>query len=1061
MADDPSTSAGKHHHGVSKFLSSRWRSKSNADQSLPAANVDQNVADFLRPSATARSRSFAPVTPRIDIAAAQQWTANAAGNGMSTPSSLRGRGGSQKKPRKPNLTVNFSTTNEIIGEGGDECEFPTMEISARKKGNPALARSATHREGSSRVFESPPRPQRSMTHNDADESLPVFGGNEETDESRAAAYRQLFGEEPQPLKQQSEDNFVPQPLKRAPTGARNVSNSSQGRESLSSAYSEDSVAHSPIRQRKPTLANPYGLPEMKSLVDDSPIDLYLKFGENDQNDDSMSANTPESQDRIQRMRQEEGRVLHRNARMSIVELAEEDLSKLSLATGPSPQPPQPMSQPPPHPQSQPSQPSYPPRSIPPAFATSNAAQGQGFKPYSPVDGPKPIPSSSTPTSAKPYTPVAASYQPASATLSNQPSLRESRTADVLQRSNPSVRKPVMPGYAVPMGPAQSSNQMSAGKPSPAPLTIPQQEVVRNESRQSESRQSERGDYRTPATATSLKTPSSALSQAAYEDFSRRCEHMRGIFRLQAEFEKPMTEYSATQWLRAAAWWLVKGRAGMEAFIRSRQRPVDGQPPGTARPEQLTQPHVDLAKCWWILAEVIPFHQSLPSSNITAFSTRAASAVASNDSVLAEFFESCELLQGNLKALISSMSRNQAMPPPNALIQGQDQSIWVQYAQFPSDMLPILSGAKRSITGTSTVQKFDPLSVMAVTDTKRDFAYYRWFVQASIQPEENEAERVTLLCLFSVMRTRNDWHPKVTVCTQKELLSICVTGDRKLGPSWEDVKWSQQDFCLQIKLAQGYILNVQLTQQDYMILASLYKKAFAVQTSLFPLEGEQVLFEVPLEDFQYNDTMRPPAFPLERMRRCRIRLFIRFEEKSDATGGRSLYRGLRLLVVSSPKNRTLAHASHEIGFCDPVIIENLTENMGTENFPAMALHIKEEHRSCSLFMVFSQLRERESLCNAINEAELAPHEMQYASLRLKKMGVEPTVDSEEYEKAGDNPLSRIHWAELTVINKDPHNPDDDFGEVIGSDALRIISVAPGATVTDRINLGKHLHLACLA
>ncbi len=96
-----------------------------------------------------------------------------------------------------------------------------------------------------------------------------------------------------------------------------------------------------------------------------------------------------------------------------------------------------------------------------------------------------------------------------------------------------------------------------------------------------------------------------------------------------------------------------------------------------------------------------------------------------------------------------------------------------------------------------------------------------------------------------MRPRNEWHPKVWICTQKELLSICITGERKFGPSWEDVKWSESDSSIQVRLPHGYMLNAQLAEPEYRILVSMYKMAYSVQTSLFPKENEEVIFEVPL------------------------------------------------------------------------------------------------------------------------------------------------------------------------------------------------------------------------
>jgi hypothetical protein len=520
--------------------------------------------------------------------------------------------------------------------------------------------------------------------------------------------------------------------------------------------------------------------------------------------------------------------------------------------------------------------------------------------------------------------------------------------------------------------------------------------------------------------------------------------MKGIFRLQAEFEKAMSSYTPSQWLRGAAWWFVRGRAGMEAIIRSRPRSADGQAPHN---QLLTQPHVDLAKAWWIMADVIPAHHSLaPSSE--SYSDRAATAT---DATLAEFFDSCDVLNSSLRALLSSMNRNHVMPPDSALIQGQDQTIWVQYPPFAPDILPILSGGKRSLTESAAVRIFDPLSLMAIGDTKKDFSYYRWFVNATISADD-QAEQISFQCLFSVMRARNDWHPKVGICSQKELVSLCITGERKYGPSWEDVKWSELDSSLQVKLPHGYTLNAQLAEQDYHLLVSMNKKAFTVQTSLFPRDDERLLFEVPLETFQYTDNMRPPAFPLERMRRCRVRLFGISEQRAEGRGTRRFYRGMRILVVTSPKNRQLADVSHEIGLQHPILIEMLTENAANESFPAMTMFITEDKRQCSLFMVFSQLQDRQMLYSALNESDLANNEMQYSSSRLKKLSIEPVLESEAHSKAAQNPLGRVQWQEVVVVNKDPMNPDDDFGQTVLSDSLRIVAQGAGGTVTDRINLG---------
>jgi hypothetical protein len=517
----------------------------------------------------------------------------------------------------------------------------------------------------------------------------------------------------------------------------------------------------------------------------------------------------------------------------------------------------------------------------------------------------------------------------------------------------------------------------------------------------------------------------------------------------------MQEYTPTQWLRAAAWWFIRGRSGMEAIIRGRPRSADGQTPGSQRgaEQRLTQPHVDLAKCWWILAEIIPVHHALPPSRDTSYQGRALAAATAKDNATAEYFGDCDVLNCCLKALLGSMTRNKVMPPYNALIQGQDQTIWVKYPSFASDLLPILSGRKgRSLTESASAKVFPPLTVMAVTDTTQDFTYHRWFIKATLTTEDDQNERMSLLCLCSIMRARNDWNLKVVIATQKELLTICIMGDRTLGPSWEDVKWSEQDSALQIRLPHGYKLNVELEPADYRMLEALYKQAFTVQTGLFPLAEEHVVFEVGLQDFQYSDSMRPPAFPLERTRRCRVRLFGKTETRTEGAGQRRFFRGVRMLVLTSPKNKQLACVSHELGMKYPIIVEMATDTTSGQSYPAMQLYIKEEHRQCSMMMVFGQLKDRQMLYSALNEADACPDESQFAGVRLKKLSIEPTVETEAYSRAAQNPLGRMNWQEVVVLNKDPENPNHDFGQTVLSDNLRMVSQGAGGTVTDRINLG---------
>jgi hypothetical protein len=510
-----------------------------------------------------------------------------------------------------------------------------------------------------------------------------------------------------------------------------------------------------------------------------------------------------------------------------------------------------------------------------------------------------------------------------------------------------------------------------------------------------------------------------------------------------------------QWLRAASWWFLQGRAGMETLIRSRPRGQDGRPESRQSGELLHQPHVDLAKCYWIIMEIIPTHPALRPSPDHSFGFRAAAAREAGDAVTADMFEGADIVLGNMKAICGSMSRNNVMPPSHALIQGQDQTIWIKYPNISASVISIFNGnMSRSLTESGTVRQFNPLSVMAVSDTKTDFSYNRMFAKAVLAGQDETTERLSLPCLVSVMRIRNEWHPKVAICTQKELITVVITGERKLGPSWEDVRWSESNLLLHIKMPHGYSLDVQLTEPDFKQLWHMYNHSYRVQSSLLPREGERMIYEVALRDFQYTDSRKPPAFPAERIKRTRVRVFAKTESHASPTGKRSYFRGFRLLVVTSPKNRVLGSASHDLGTMRPVIVD-MSKDPKNDGAPAMNFRIEEdsrgERRRCSLYMVFVEPKDRQTLYRVLKDVDPGIDEMKYCSMRLKCLSIESAGKDATLTPA-TGPLADLQWQEVVTLNGDPINPEHEVGQTVKSDHLRTIAQAVDGTVTDRINVG---------
>lgn len=1018
-------------HGRPRFLSkSRWKRSSNDEQGQDF-QLNADVQDFLKPSTT-NTRSVSPKAPRIDVAAAQRWSGNnpelRTGNAFQDPFSTQGGGKRERKAMRKNLVVKFVlTAPEVIGEGGDEAEAPAIEISRAKLARGAAVSNDPKRSRASpKWFGDQLNPDRADMH-------PGFG-----QEQPRTSVEKIRFPSPQPPPRRSntkvshalpdEDTDIdPKPLMRTGTS---WSDYNEQHHSPPDDEEDSDGELSVLSPNRPGVARSesklsYHLPEFKSVIENSPIELanhrnsFLEARPRDRN--SLSAQLQHL------MREGEGKALHEAFRNPIPEPAD-DVSRNSTST------------------------------------TSS------YKPYSPVDAPVPAFSSATASrliAPQPQTSALSSGNSSRNITPKVPSPSILPSADPTPAAQPRAAMPLrkpLPAMRASENLAeqpQNSTPPSLGRPAPQQPLIASQDFAKPPSRGQDSPLPPLVIPRTdaqpgPQTASTLPTASSASSssgyaQAAYEDFVERCSHMPGIFRLQAEYELPTSAFTPNEWLRCAVWWFLKGRAGMESIIRNRPRSADGRPMSRDQQLLLMQPHVDLAKACWILSDVFPTHPGVRPSSDPSFGFKAAVAREAGDGATADMFESAETLLSNIKALISSISRNGAMPPSHALIQGQDQTIWVRYPKISPNVIAIFSGnVSRGITDSGPARQFNPLSIMAVADTKTDFSYCRTFANATLSSQDSNAERISLPCLVSTMRPRNDWNPKVTICTQKELVSVCISGDRTVGPSWEEVRWSEEHCLLHVKLAHGYCLDVQLTEPDFKQIWNTYNHSYNVQASLMPQKDERMVFEVGLRECQYKDARQPPTFPTDRVKRCRVRLFTRSEIRVEGTGQRRFYRGHRLLVVTSPKNRMLGTTSHDLGTRCPTFIE-MGIDPGNDGAAAMKMIFNDSSRQSSLYMVFMEPKDQQALYRILNDMDVSIDETQYANIRLSTLAIEPasTIVSPSHDPS---PLYGMKWQAVSVINADPQSPEHETARTVLSDCLRTVAQAADGTLTDRINVG---------
>ncbi|KAF4542517.1 hypothetical protein BFW01_g6866 [Lasiodiplodia theobromae] len=996
--------------------------------------TEADVMDFLKPSTTKNA-------PRIDVATAQRWPGasdllakaktqhQSDSNLSSLPSSLRG--GRPSRPRSKTLTVGFlNDPPHVIGEGGDESEIPPIEISRRRvaaaraakaegrKFNEAdIGRSMTV---SHRHIERPDNVKRAHTSwgevspglqtrfnrpkSPPPQTQPTDATDDEEETRQFQRPRAATGATIAEDMPNDEPDFRPGPLKRSQTGL------------------------SEMTPESPEDDDPPRLPELSKVASSSSDGSSLHFNAELNNYLSSEPTNPDSlAARVQhQMRADEGQALHQAS----AEPSPEDDRLPSMSSSSTFEVGSPRSM---------SSTSY-----------RRPSYDQGAK---------------APPRPNPFDDPTSGRRPSSISSNGHASLTHSNTSPTDTSSqrdfiiSPPHSRPPSSGYfqsglAPPAVPphAASPNSIDATTPTQRDFDSRDRSPMRSPALNVEiPKQPPRSPNvladRTAgwsAASSGHRADLAAAGDAALDDFAERVEHMRGVFKLTAEVKKSVDSYAPMTWMRAAIWWFLKGRSGLEVMIRNRPR---GQ---TQEQQLLTQAHVDLAKTWWILTEVLDNHPGI--RKFGKLGAQADKARAAGDEEMTEFFEIQESTLSSLKGLLISVSRNNVMPPENALIQGQNQDIWVNYPTFTPDVEAVLGGKSKSIVVDTANRPINPRSVMPLSDTKEDFCYGRIFVNVGLSSEDDDdLSGISLPAVLTILRPHNDWNVKIGLCSQTDLLTCAVQGDPKKGLTWANVKWKTGTRGLSIRLPRGFTLNVDLEEKDYRMLWGIFDYTRQVEASMNTRQDEQCIHEVTVRDLQYKDPQNPSAFPPDRIKRCKVRIFEKFVMVNEGTGQRKLHRGYRLLMITSPRSKTLSTVSHEFTGKRPIIFE-FRSDPGDANIPLMMLRIREEGKKiCTAIMSFNDTRERVQLFQILNGLMVGPDEFCPAQVPLKGYLVEQ-VGMKEVFSAGHDIVKKMQWQDVKVLNKEPDDPEVEVPQTILSEELRVITRHACGSITDRMNLG---------
>ncbi|KAF2723545.1 hypothetical protein K431DRAFT_219967 [Polychaeton citri CBS 116435] len=550
----------------------------------------------------------------------------------------------------------------------------------------------------------------------------------------------------------------------------------------------------------------------------------------------------------------------------------------------------------------------------------------------------------------------------------------------------------------------------------------------------------------------------ASATAALADFSARVAHMKGVFRLTAEKEQPADRCSPSMWLRTAIWWFFRGRFGLDEMLRQRQR----QSLETQSRELLTQAHVDLAKTWWILHDLLGLDEEVVEEN------NLPAPQSGEGYETTQVKRSGLLLRNHLRSVCLAMGNKRVMPPHQSLIQGQDTRIWLEYPRFTPDATAVLSGQiSRAplIASDARTPYSDPLESLPFADSTDSFSYGRFAADAYINTDEAETDRVVLPCVVSMTRGRRVYQSSIVIASQNDLVNVKISPSQGEDGtlSWHDVSWRASASGMTIRLPRGFDLSVRMSEPDFRGVWNFVEYTRRIDHGFQADSDERQIYETSLIEAQYADSSNPTAFPQGNVKDCRVVLF----EKSDKVGFggelRRAHRGFRLLLATEPSHKTLSVVTHELGRSSPFFFEFRTDP--TASGVALIVKIRESNtRQCRMLLVFSNDDARRDFFDTVNGMHVAQDETIVTKLPIASLNIEPATQTEGFSAITHPALQQLSWQKLGVTNLFSDDPTLRVPPTILSTSLRIVARHNNGSITDRLNLGKGelmLRLPCVA
>ncbi|KAL3450265.1 hypothetical protein BJX65DRAFT_294034 [Aspergillus insuetus] len=502
------------------------------------------------------------------------------------------------------------------------------------------------------------------------------------------------------------------------------------------------------------------------------------------------------------------------------------------------------------------------------------------------------------------------------------------------------------------------------------------------------------------------------------------ERLNILFDQYAHTARTAKELPLQDWLRAAIWWAVQGKAAVED-----QQPTEtdqDQDQQQRADKEAVQGLVNLAKAWWICHHIV-------AQDTFKIRMAACRLKGTPDSAL---FDQYRAVLSYLRSYERQMEAVLCTDNNMSSTVDVDKRLWISY--------PAL-GLYNAILDNSQRQAWE-YPCMAFGDPGDLFCYSSAVVEATlIHPDDPSLPASTFECIFSIMRGSESWQTIGVLASQVQLIHITIQSERAHGLVWKDIEWdvARHSMVLILHHSEAF-LRVKLSEDSFASIWRLAHDIVAAEADLVAGEDENLLFDETVKSCQYVNHDKPVGFPAKPVAHCRVHLLKKLSTVTHGTVKRKVHGGLRIIVATPPHTRAQRRVTHDLPNTCPLAYSLLDEE---DRSPGLLLHLDE---ACSLFIYLEDPEARTLLHSLLLDCVPLRGETDPKSFLISSYAIDMQGHGSERQTT-KHPDSGESQASVIEEESDRESRGTHYGKTILSEHLRVIIQNEWCSITDRLNI----------